>query len=286
MSSKISNDVSSNISNLSNKYKNKVYNDYDNKVSKFDILLINKGWNSENEKLLLIYGQSSTYYKLAHEKASSKYELYNKIFSLSLVIINGSLSTYTSFNDNKTQIIQRLLIYVVTLISVVNNFLKFQELSSNHKNSAKRYSKLSHDIEQQTCLYKKDRPNALKYIKEISTKLDLYNSSSPLIPNSISKELRKNGIIIQNLQKVNKCTEENNKLTNINNTSENNENNVNNENILPISCDKNTIENINTYNLLQINGDITEDDANELNEYLKKISNDAKLNFEFNRWRE
>ena len=240
-------------------------------VTKFDILMINKGWNDETESLLLLYFEIATYYKTAHKKSATLFSYYNKIFGLFIVVINSTLSVFTSLNQPASTVtFQRVLIYFATILSVINNFLKFQELVVNHKNASRQFSSVCSEIQQQTCLHKKDRQNAVKYTASISRQLDLFLDISPDIPYFVSLSLKKSGNILPKREtKINFV-----KRTPVP------VNEVVNEELA-----ENCVKNLKELNSLQIEGDITENDVDELASYLKSKSDEAHTQFELSRWK-
>jgi hypothetical protein len=276
------NDIEINTDNFNQNKKDKC------EISKFDILLLNHGWNDRNEKLVASIGENAASYKWMHEKASYRYKIFERVIGIVIVILNAILSAETTFNNNaneSTDIVIKVVIYIVTIVSVVNNFLNFQQTYANHHHAIRSFSELYHEIQEQMCLYRKDRQNAVKYIQHVMKKYDSLNDISPPIPEDILKDLNKkyknSDISIPDtagrIHKIDIITQPQPQSFNALMTP-----NVQNTETTPSDLELGI--RMTNYNPLHINGDITENDARELSEYLKRESNNAQVRFEFDRW--
>jgi hypothetical protein len=243
-----------------------------NKITKFDILLLNHGWNDKNESLIASIGENSELYHLMHLKASKRFNLINRIIGIVIVILNAILSAQTSFDGLEkvsSDLFQKILIYVVTVTSVINNFLRYQETATNHANASHHFSEITHDVQQHMCMYRKDRDNAVKYIQHTMKKYDSIRSSSPDIPDYLLKEfkskIQNSGLSMPDkMQKIDIAIHQGD------------------EEEGPSS---DTNYNLTNYNPLKINGDINDDDCEKLDDYIRKFSN-AALQYQFERWKE
>lgn len=162
------------------------------KLTKLDVLLFNNGWNDKNEKLVVGLGYNCGIYKQLHEQAAKKYKTYNKIINLSLLIFSIFLTTdsiLTLLQGEILIIIQKIFIFIIAIISVLNNFLKFSELSIQHAHSASSFNLIYNEIRNMMCIYRKDRYNAVKYIQDIMKEYDHLEISSPEIPENLIKKM-------------------------------------------------------------------------------------------------
>lgn len=252
----------------------------DHDCTKLDLLVINNGWNDKNETLIVSIGENAAAYKWMHEKSNSKYSSYDNLFGIIIIIFNTILTTQT-FITTLSEIIEiskKIFIYIVTLLAVVNNFLKYKELSINHLNAIKEFSELYHDIQQQMCMYRKDRDNASRYIKSIIKTYDSLIVSCPDIPDSILNEFKKKfknsdiemADISNKIQKIEIITQPSNVFT----FKQNEQNKNPNENLLKDTFIKNS---------LKIDGDLTENDIPSLSFMMKKKALDATVDYEYNR---
>lgn len=252
-----------------------IESDVNHDCTKLDLLLINNGWNDKNEILIVSIGENAAAYKWMHEKCNSKYASYDNLLNLIIIIFNTILTTQTfiTVESNAIEISKKIFIYIVTLLAVINNFLKYKELSINHLNAIGEFSELYHDIQQQMCMYRKDRDNASRYIKSIIKTYDSLIVSCPDIPNSIlnhfKKKFQNSDIempdISDKIQKIEIITQPSNvfNIHSLNSFSEN----------LP----KETF----IKNSLKIDGDLTENDIPLL--LIKKKALNAKSEYEYDR---
>lgn len=161
------------------------------KLNKVDILILNNGWNDKNEKLIVSIGYSANIYKNLHEKTAARYKFFDKLINLPLVILGVFLSTnaIADFLDNQYIIVRKLLIFVITILSVLNNFLNYSQLSTKHLYSAGSFNMIYNDIRNTMCIYRKDRQNAVKYIQSIMKEYDHLEVSCLEIPNKLIKAM-------------------------------------------------------------------------------------------------
>jgi hypothetical protein len=255
----------------------------ESKKSKFDILLINNGWNDKNEQLIASIGENSEVYKIMHEKSFKRYSLIHRIIGVIIVLMNSVLSAQIAFNGGnsceQSGLFQKIVIYLVTIISVVNNFLNYQELATNHKNASTHFSEVTHDVQQQMCLYRKDRENAIKYIQHILKKYDSLNTSSPSVPDYLIRELNKtyknSGISMPDKMRKIDITSENTQFPENTQIPENIKISENTDVCIEMGHLK--VENYSPY---RIRGDICDDDAQEFSDYVKRSKN-AQMQFQF-----
>jgi hypothetical protein len=244
------------------------------KISKFDILVFNNGWNDKNEKLIVSIGENAASYKWMHQKSFGMYTNLNRMISLLIVCSNAILTAQSAFQGTYTEceatFFQKILIYIVTALSIVYSFLRFQETATNHQNAIKNFSELYHEIQQQMCLYRKDRIKATKYIQTIMRKYDTLTTDSPRIPDFIvylfKREYKHSDIALPDIvDKIHKIDI------------------MSNENNVQASLSKITDLSKQNGNLL-LENEITEEDAKDLEDYLKIQAKDARVRYEFDRW--
>jgi len=163
------------------------------KLNKLDILVFNNGWNDKNEQLIVNIGYNAGVYKKLHDKSALKYIHYNKILNISLLIFSIFLSTDSILNILQGEIltiIQKIITFIVAFISVLNNFLKYEEKSTQHKQSSQAFNLIYNDIRNMMCIYRKDRTNAVKYIQNIIKEYDYLEISSPEISSYLIKQIK------------------------------------------------------------------------------------------------
>jgi hypothetical protein len=274
---------------------------------KVDLLALTKGWNDKNERIIISIGENAASYKWMHDKCSSSYKFYNQITNIILIIFTTSLSAETlipnnSDNQFSIDIFRRIFTYVSTIVSVLVNFLNFQRLSEKHLNSSKEFSQLYHDIQQQMCMYRRDRHNATKYVTHILKSYDSLILSSPNISNRVIKQFKdtfKNSDIsvpdiADRIQKIEIITEQSG--------STNENGNTNSIQMKNLTKNKTVLDSKQTpglshygisnleqiHNVFQIHGDISDKDIQNANSnQLKQLRNKflkEKSSYEYDRF--
>jgi hypothetical protein len=165
----------------------------DHKLNKLDILILNNGWNDKNEQLIVSLGYNAGIYKQLHDKSVIKYTYYNTILNISLLTFSIFLTTDSILNvlrGDILNIIQKIITFIVTFISVLTNFLKYEVKAIQHKQSAQSFNLIYNDIRNMMCIYRKDRTNAIRYIQHIVKEYDYLEISSPEISPNLIKQLK------------------------------------------------------------------------------------------------
>jgi hypothetical protein len=153
-----------------------------------DNFLLNNGWNDNNERLIVSIGETSAGYKWMHSQCTQRYNLLNKIINVSLILLTTALSAQTAIGNNdicNLNLSQQILTYIITGLTVLTNFLNFEKKSINHLTAENSYSELYHDIQQQMCYFRKDRPPAAKYVSSKFKRFDHLTLINPNIDRDI-----------------------------------------------------------------------------------------------------
>lgn len=273
-------------------------------ANKLDIMSLNNGWNDKNERIVISLGENAASYKWMHEKSSSFYKIIHQTITIMLIMFNTGLSAETLLPTDSTSqtilVLRQIITYIVTVLSVILSFLKFEKLSSEHLNSANTFNKLYHDIQQQMCLYRRDRVHAQRYISDALKNYDSLIVSGPDINPIILKRFKdifKNSDIAipdiaDRIQKIELISEQTDNKNSINVKSKGLEKIVIDDNKTDSSLKSKGHLNIcnldQIHNIFQIGGDITDNDIQlmnkkEIDDLKLKISND-KSSYEYNRF--
>lgn len=275
-------------------------------LHKVDLIFLNNGWNDKNEKIIISIGENSASYKWMHERCSSFHKSIYKFTSILLIILSTGLTTETIININNNDnsyllnILSQIMTYLITTISVLQSFLKSEETSGKHLTAANEFSKLYHDIQQQMCMFRRDRINATKYVSDC---LKLYDSliiNNPdintYVINKFKKTFKNSDIslpdIADKIQKIEIITEPNLHYQIDEFGERENEENTKDQSI---SIRKNVIKNSSNnlasiYNAFQIHGDLSDKDLENINSSeLKQIKNKifkdkSNYNYEYERF--
>ena len=232
----------------------------------------NSDWNDTNEKIIISIGENAASFKWMHERCSNKHKLRSSILNITSIILTTVLSVTTFFNnDCQTQnltydIVQKGTSYSLSVLSLIQNFLKSSELYEQHKTASANFNEIYHNIQRQMAIFRKNRPNANTYIADCIKQYDSCIINSPNIGNDVLKSFKKtfknaNFSIpdtVGNIQKIEIVSE--NEITN---QAELNENSIQ----LNINQSNN--------NLYQINRAInSHSEEYELSRYMMNAEND------------
>lgn len=162
---------------------------------KIDLMILNNGWNDKNERMIISIGENAASYKWMHEKSASYYSTCHRIFGILLIVTSTALTAESILPDDKNNlalsITRRIFTYIITILSVVGNFLKLAKMSEQHLAAAVVFSKLYHDIQQQMCMYRRDRKNATKYAGDVLKQYDTLVVNGPVISSKIIAQFKK-----------------------------------------------------------------------------------------------
>jgi len=269
-------------------------------LNKLEFLALNNGWNDKNEKLIVSIGYNCGIYKQLHEQSSRFYKKLNKIINLSLLVFSVFLTTDSVINllkDDILLIVQKIIIFIVAIISIMNNFLKYGELSEQHLQAANTFNLVYNDIRNMMCIYRKDRMNAVKYIQRTLKEYDQLEISSPEIPQRLIKKMETK-LKTDDTYKFKDITMPTNQLREIEviidkNENPNNSFELNALNVKNTTQDtKNKFKINNMQNLEQIHecfridGELSENDNITLSDVqnFRKNALDLQTQYEFNRF--
>ena len=252
---------------------------------KIDLMNFNNGWNDKNEQLLISIGENAASYKWMHEASSNYYNTVYNITSIALIVLSSLLSIQTLFPnescanlvDNNANnvtfvvvITKQVVLYIVTILSFLQSFLNSQVLSQKHFFASGLFSELYHDIQEQMCMFRKDRMNAKQHVSACLKKYDSLVVNNPDINSYINNKFKKtfggNGIslpsIIDKVQKIQIVKEYDNDVYNPPVRQ------------VPTMANNSNLSEIN--NVFQISGDISDIEL----DYLKS----KKFEHEYNRF--
>lgn len=268
-------------------------------LHKTNIILLNNGWNDKNEQLIISIGENAASYKWMHERTSNYYKNISSIFNILLIILAIFLSAETIIpssyiEDNMAIFISKqILTYILTILTILQNFFKYDQLIEKHINASLQFNELYHDIQKQMCMYRRDRINATMYLSENLKRYDSLVINNPDILKSIIRVFKKTfkhtnlalPDIADRIQKIEIITENNDQ--NVKNVKTQNVNSTKTEELSSSSSELcNNLSNI--YNIFQIHGDISDNDIqnlkqNELNE-IKQVFSKNKIDYEYQRF--
>jgi hypothetical protein len=264
-------------------------NSTDDVFNKTELMRLNNGWNDKNERLIISLGENAASYKWMHEKCASYNKFVYKLTNIFLIFLSTSLTAETIFPQETTctnnsldtlSIIKKIFVYLVNLLSVLQSFFKSEVAGEKHLNASGSFSNLYHDIQQQMCMFRRDRINATKYVSDCLKQYDTLIINSPDINLHVVRMFKKTfkntdislPDIADKIQKIEIITEDVNNGDDYKNMS--------------ISSSKKNCNNLQEiHNAFQIQGDITDKELENINYTdLRKKFLKQKSEYEYNRF--
>ena len=282
----------------------------DDILQKLDLININNGWNDNNEKIIISIGENCASYKWMHENCAVYHKCINILMNLLSIIFTSFLTAETFVKDDASDeniiIIRKTITYLLSVISLLQNFLNSEMLNSKHIHASNEFSKLYHDIQQQMCRFRRERKNATKYVSECLKHYDSLVINNPDINNFVLYKFKKifgnNNVpsIEDRFNKIEIITEQ----TYQNKSKKGSSSDLGSgdlgsgdlgsgdlgsggggENYTTFNVIKNVNNNLsNINNIYKINGDISDNDLKKIDSIELKRFNEHKLRYEYNRF--
>jgi hypothetical protein len=277
------------IINENTKKEESIFNS-DHIFKKLDFIHINNGWNDHNEKIIISIGENCASYKWMHDKCAVYYKIINNIINILSILFTSFLTAETFVIDNSNEtitIVRKIITYSLSVISLLQNFLKVDNLQITHTNASNEFSKLYHDIQQQMCRFRRERKNATRYVSECLKKYDSLVINNPDINNFILyrfKTVFKNSDIPNIEDRFNKIEiiteKDQSNIVNIN-KEDNTDNTDQKINVINVT---NNLSNI--HEMCKISGDISDNDLKNIDPSELKRLNHHKMLYEYNRFKQ
>jgi hypothetical protein len=286
--------------NLTENSNNTDHNTTEEVLQKAEIMTLNNGWNDKNERIIISVGENAASYKWMHERCSAHHKFTYNFMSILLIILSTALTAETIFPSDSTDIvfdiIRRLVVYIVNLISVLLTFFKSEETSEKHLAAANAFSNLYHDIQQQMCMFRRDRINATKYVSECLKQYDSLVINGPDISSRVLRSFKtmfKNSDIAlpdiaDKIQKIEIISEDGIQMNNFRDKKIKSKGKP----VVMLNQQNKSIQNCNNlaqiHNAFQIHGDISDRDLQNFNAIeLKELRNKflkQKSDYEYQRF--
>lgn len=264
----------------------------DDVFNKTELMRLNNGWNDKNERLIISVGENAASYKWMHEKCAGYNKFVYKLTNIFLIFLSTGLTAETIFPQETCPnnsldtlgIIKRLFVYLVNLLSVLQSFFKSEVVSEKHLNASGSFSNLYHDIQQQMCMFRRDRVNATNYVSDCLKQYDTLIINSPDINLHIIRMFKKTfkntdislPDIADKIQKIEIITED---------VLKDDKDDYKNMSMMKSSGRKNCNNLQEIHNAFQIQGDITDKELENINYTdLRKKFLKQKSEYEYNRF--
>ena len=155
-------------------------------------------WTEATEEMLASWGDVSSCYKWLHEQAFRKFYRINYFMSIPIIILStltGTVSVGMSslvsaeYVNMATQIVGGVNI-LTGIITTLQNFFHFAQLSEGHQHSSVGWNKLERNIRIELKIERKSRKDADTFIKVCRSEYDRLLEQSPVIPEDIIRKFK------------------------------------------------------------------------------------------------
>lgn len=149
-------------------------------------------WNDKLEQAAKDIGDKSKSYKIMHiEQAQKTSTTYNQLMILGITLgpLSGIISGIGTVIESDTgpilPIISMVIGFLSGIIVSIIKFGKYDEVSNANKQAAARYTGIESNVRRQLSLYRKDRVDAIEYMKWLENKYEEMFLSAPLLPEDV-----------------------------------------------------------------------------------------------------
>jgi F0F1-type ATP synthase assembly protein I len=149
-------------------------------------------WNDKLELAAKDIGDKSKSYKIMHiEQAQKTSTTYNQLMILGITLgpLSGIISGIGTVIESDTgpilPIISMVIGFLSGIIVSIIKFGKYDEISNANKQAAARYTGIESNVRRQLSLYRKDRVDAIEYMKWLENKYEEIFLSAPLLPEDV-----------------------------------------------------------------------------------------------------
>ena len=151
-------------------------------------------WSCEQEVLLREWAEKSAGYRWLHLRTHELYNTYNNYLAYPIIFLSciGGIGGLSLISDEKPTPIELYIQYIffscnilITMLSSIQRFNSFIELSEKHSQSSILYSKFYRNISMELSLDYSERELGIVFCKQCKQEFDRLLSSSPEIPSKI-----------------------------------------------------------------------------------------------------
>ena len=150
-------------------------------------------WNQQTEELVAGWGDIASCYKWLHDQAYHKYNKINYRMSIPIIILStitgtisvGMASLVPSEYVNLAQQAVGGVNIITGIITTLQNFFRFAQLSEGHQHASLGWSKLERNIRIELKVDRKYRKDADSFLKVCRADYDRLLEQSPVIPHEV-----------------------------------------------------------------------------------------------------
>jgi len=153
-------------------------------------------WTKEQEELLAEWSEKASCYRWLHGRAEKKFRCRNYTFTIPVIIMstltgtaNFGMDTFVPEEHKKLAMASVGSVNIIAgIISTLQNFLRYAELTESHRSVGVSWSKLGRDIAVELALDPPRRKPAGDFLNVCRAEYDRLIEQSPLIDDSILKQ--------------------------------------------------------------------------------------------------
>ncbi len=155
-------------------------------------------WTTQIEELLRRWGDISACYKWLHDESFRMYKQSNYWYSIPIILLStiaGGLNlSLTGYVPSEYLSISQAGIGALNIftgvLTTLQNFFKYAQLSESHANASQGWSKLQRNIEVELKLEKEFRTDADRFLRDCRRDYDRLIEQSPPIPKEIINKFK------------------------------------------------------------------------------------------------
>ena len=156
-------------------------------------------WSRNVEKLLSMWADLASCHKWMHEKSYRKFKTLNYYYSIPIIVLTtitgtisvGMTSLFPANAQQFAQIIVGSVNIVTGIITTLQNFFRYAQLSESHLNAFSGWSRLHRNIMIELNLERKSRKDASDFVKICRSEYDRLMEQQPLYPPEVVQEFKK-----------------------------------------------------------------------------------------------
>lgn len=184
----------------------------------------NNGWSELKEQSLFKTVHQCRLYKWMHGKSAKYYHNRDRWLGVPAIFFSAisGIGTFASLQgeddcgtgSNISAIVIGCVMFSVSFLTGLQNFMKYNQLSERHSTTSKEYAIIINNIRQQLTLDSNERENGTQFVNAINERCNTLITNSPDIPehiwNNFMKELESGTLFDETGYNIKKYDHENN----------------------------------------------------------------------------
>jgi len=159
---------------------------------------INAEWTLEHEQILIEWADKAMCYRWLHSRSNSMYSSLNTWYTIPVIVIS-TLTGTANFAQERIPIEYRNFFTMIVggfnilagIITTIQQFLKITQLNEAHRVSGIAWDKFYRNIKIEISKHPDERMNVTHMIKMCKEEFDRLMETSPVIPDKIVQQFKK-----------------------------------------------------------------------------------------------